>query len=37
MPTGPVVRTQCLHCLGPRFNPWSGCDDPESHAAQAEK
>ena len=20
----PVVRTQCFHCHGPRFTPWSG-------------
>ena len=20
----PVVRTQRIHCQGPRFNPWSG-------------
>ena len=23
-PGGPVVRTLCFHCQGPRFNPWSG-------------
>ena len=23
-PGCPVVRTQCFHCWGPRFNPWSG-------------
>ena len=20
----PVVKTQCFHCYGPRFDPWSG-------------
>ena len=24
----PVVRTQRFHCHGPRFNPWSGNEDP---------
>ena len=23
-PGGPVVRTSCIHCQGPGFNPWSG-------------
>ena len=23
-PGSPVVRTQCFHCPGPRFNPWLG-------------
>ena len=23
-PGGPVVRTPCSHCRGPRFNLWSG-------------
>ena len=23
-PGCPVVRTPCLHCRGPRFDPWSG-------------
>ena len=23
-PGGPVVRTLCFHCRGPRFNPWLG-------------
>ena len=23
-PGGSVVRTQCFHCQGLRFNPWSG-------------
>ena len=25
-PVGSVVRTQCFHCWGPRFNPWSGSE-----------
>ena len=24
LPGGPVVRTPCFHCWGPRFNPWLG-------------
>ena len=23
-PGGPVVRTLCFHCRGPRFDPWVG-------------
>ena len=23
-PGGPVVKTLCFHCQGPRFNPWLG-------------
>ena len=23
-PGGPVVKTPCFHCRGPRFHPWSG-------------
>ena len=23
-PAGPVVKTLCVQCRGPRFNPWSG-------------
>ena len=23
-PGSPVVRTQCIHCQGPRFDPWLG-------------
>ena len=23
-PGGPVVKTLCFHCRGPRFNPWLG-------------
>ena len=23
-PGGPMVRTQCFHCCGPGFDPWSG-------------
>ena len=23
-PGGPVVKTQCFHCHGPRFDSWSG-------------
>ena len=23
-PGGPVVKTPCSQCRGPRFNPWSG-------------
>ena len=29
-PGGPVVRTQCFHCQGPGFNPWSGKQNPAS-------
>ena len=34
MVTGsPVVRTPCFHCQGPRFDPWSGNQDPANHMA----
>ena len=27
-PGGPVTKIPPSHCRGPRFNPWSGNDDP---------
>lgn len=27
-PSGPVIKTLCLHCRGNRFEPWSGNKDP---------
>ena len=30
----PVVRTHHCHCCGPGLSPWSGNEDPASHAAQ---
>ena len=29
-PGGPVVRTPCSHCRGPRFNSWLGNLEPTS-------
>ena len=29
----PVVRTQCFHCCGLGFNPWSGNQDSASHVS----
>ena len=36
-PSGPVVRSWCFHCWGPRFNPWSGKENPSSCVAQQKK
>ena len=36
-PGGPLVRTLCFHCQGPRFNPWLGNKDPRSHSVQPKK
>ena len=35
-PGGSVVRTQCSHCPGPRFNPWWGKQNSKSHGIQPE-
>ena len=36
-PDGPLVRVRHHHCQGPGFNPWSGNEDPASHAFKKEK
>ena len=36
-PGGPVVRTQCFHCLGPRLDPWLGNEDPASYVVWPKK
>ena len=29
-PSGPVAKTPCFQCRGPRFHPWSGNIDPDA-------
>ena len=36
-PGGPVVRTQCFHCCGPRVQSLIGNEDPASHTAWPKK
>ena len=36
-PSGPVVRTPCSHCQGPRLDPWLGNKDPTSRTARPKK
>ena len=33
-PGGPVIRTPCFYCMGPRFDPWSENEKPSSCAAK---
>ena len=36
-PGGPVDRTPCFHCCGPRFNPWSSIEIPKPCTTNKQK